>query len=228
MTLLDAEHGVYYYDYLPSSGYDSIIFNNNNNGRQTEDILLDSNIHSYSLGMMKSDGKYKGLGFACTTHTWGTDYVTNGATHYHVCTECGAKSKIIDNNMQPVEGQDGIYQDQVTGYLGRKVSGYVYIQDSYYGSYSEGLNIHYWGGIDTPGTTWPGITINNDEHYFTTDMYGRNIYKVYIGDSTGLLLVTGDKSHQTGDTSPTNGNAFYLGDNWSIGAYNICETGALS
>lgn len=230
MTLLDADHGVYYYDYLPSQNYDSIIFNNNNHGRQTEDILLDADVHSYSLGKMKSDGKYEGQGSSCTTHSWGADFETDGATHYHVCSVCGAKSKITDNNMQPVEGQSGVYQDQYSSYSGMKENGYIYIQDSYYGSYNSGLNIHYWGGTNPAGTNWPGIQINTNDYYFTTDMYGRNIYKVYVGDNTGFLLVNGtgnDENGKTRDVATSEGNAFYLGDNWSVGAYNICPLPAL-
>ena len=226
MTSYDAEHGIYYIDYLKIKEYNSIIFSNgesNGKERQTEDLVLDSTTHSYSLGKMNEDRKYEGLASTCSTHKWSSDYVSNGATHYHVCETCGAKSKITDNDMEPVEGEAGVYKDVYSNYRGTKETGYVYVQDSYYGT--TDILIYYWGGSVAPTENYPGDKINDNNHYFTTDQWGRNIYKVFIGDSTGFLLNGGGDYAKTSDLNLANGNAIWL-DNWQARYYNICENAA--
>lgn len=219
MTSFDSEHGVYYIDYPSDKPYDSIIFSNNG-GRQTVDLSLDSTIHSYSLGKLivtDDQTKYEGLGSTCSTHTWSTDYVSNGATHYHVCEVCGAKSKITDNDMEAVDGEPGVYQDVYSNYRGTREPNRIYFQDSYY--WGGDMYIHQWGG--DKATEWPG----NKMTYFTTDMWGRNIfYTDGLGDCQNMLFHN-NKGAQTHDaTVDGTNNAYYLGtDSWIGGTYNICE-----
>ena len=221
MSVYDAEHGVYYYDYPSDSVFDSLIFNNNNNGRQTEDTLLVDGIHSYDLGKLNSSGKYAVNEYTCAVHKWSEEYENDGATHYHVCEICGAKSQIKDNNFTETYAGSGVYYDAESEYSGLKdtSTNWIYVQDSYYGT--TDIKVHYWGGTSTEGSTWSGVKVNIDDYYYTTDQWGRNIYRYDIGDSTGLLLNDGN-GHQTGDFVLANsGNAFWLGDGWTAGSYNI-------
>ena len=169
---------------------------------------------------MNGDGKYEGLGSTCSTHKWSSDYENNGANHYHVCEVCGAKSKITDNDMEPVEGEPDVYKDVYSQYKGKKVSGRIYFEDSYY--WGANIYLHHWNG--TSPSDWPG----DEMHYFTTNMWGKNIFYVdTLGDCQNIIFHNNNGSQtQNGSVSST-GNAYYLGnDSYIGGAYNICETSA--
>ena len=215
MTVADSEHGVYYYDYLESSNFTTVIFNNGSGEGtvQTENTTLTGNPTYYldhTVGKNTS-GKFEALSTSTTSFNWALE--ADAKVHYYQEATSGARSLITDHNETMTEtATSGVYECAECGYKGSIDENIIYFEDNYnYG----GMKIHYWGGDNA--TNWPGI----DMTYYTTKGDGTKIYYANINTSTGFKFTT-DGNSQTADITRSEvGNAFYFNGNWTVGHYYL-------
>ena len=215
MTVADSEHGVYYYDYLESSNFTTVIFNNGSGEGtvQTENTTLTGNPTYYldhTVGKNTS-GKFEALSTSTTSFNWALE--ADAKVHYYQEATSGARSLITDHNETMTEtATSGVYECAECGYKGSIDENIIYFEDNYnYG----GMKIHYWGGDNA--TNWPGI----DMTYYTTKGDGTKIYYANINTSTGFKFTT-DGNFQTADITRSEvGNAFYFNGNWTVGHYYL-------
>lgn len=178
MHLYDADNNIYYFDYMPSAGYTTVIFNNGNfeGHKQTANMPVSS---EYNYYLQQDDNAFAhatpthdGVSghdanghWSCSTCKY--DYVghtltgtTNGTTRTISCSECGYSVSF----------------DRTVLYVTRNWDDWT------------NLHVHCWyknGEQSVALDTWPGIKMTYDHN----NEFNQEVYKVTIPENAEWILI---------------------------------------
>ena len=178
MHLYDADNNIYYFDYMPSAGYTTVIFNNGDfeGHKQTADMPVSS---EYNYYLQQDDNAFAhatpthdGVSghdanghWSCSTCKY--DYVghtltgtTNGTTRTISCSECGYSVSF----------------DRTVLYVTRNWDDWT------------NLHVHCWyknGEQSVALDTWPGIKMTYDHN----NEFNQEVYKVTIPENAEWILI---------------------------------------
>ena len=215
MTLQDAENHIYSFDYLPSSNYTTIIFNNGDfeGHEQTANMPVSSEYNYYvqqdanafahpTAGHDGVAGHDANGHWSCSTCKY--DYeahtltgVTNGTTRTITCSECGYSVSF----------------DTTTMYVTRNWNDWTNLH--VYSWYNNGEN-------DVELTSWPGTAMTFDH----TNENNEEVYRVTIPSNAEWIIINnGGNGKQTVNirlSDYEDYNAFYFvwkDEKDQVGAY---------
>lgn len=233
MTNIGTHNNTAYYSYEIPADVTGIIFNNGNNGIQTQNIeggWYEGITYYYSSG--GSVGTFNICADFSTKHIWKTvpgsavTCIKDGVSDGEQCTICG-KYKVAPTVVKAEGhkfGEDGICTVCQTGTMN------IFFQNNWVW---QDIKLYYWyDGVES--IQWPGIPME----YFgkTPDDYGHeyDYYKLTVPADVSALIINGYDPNpekevhdqQTPDITADqlyNGVCFYMvwNDGNQVGSYNI-------
>ena len=206
MHLYDADNNIYYFDYMPSAGYTTVIFNNGDfeGHKQTADMPVSS---EYNYYLQQDDNAFA---HATPAHDGVSGYDDN--THWS-CTTCK-----YDAHNHTLTGTTTGTTRTVTcedcGFTGSFDLNKVYFTNTK--GWST-VKVHRWGGTGA-AIIWPGV----DATRVGVNEFNQDIYAIDVTGYEYIIFNDGNGS-QTEDIKLSdyeNYNAIYLTDDGNkVGSY---------
>lgn len=171
MHLYDADNHIYYFDYMPSAGYTTVIFNNGDfvGHNETAHMPVSS---EYNYYLQQDENAFP---HPTASHNIVTQY--NNNEHYSHCTICGDdfdyERHTLSSTIDSITGKKHITcsECEIVANLNPNIFYFTAPNDW------ENVKVHLWveGGV---GTTWPGAQAT----YVSLNEFGEKIYSI---DTTG-------------------------------------------
>lgn len=182
MHLYDADNNIYYFDYMPSAGYTTVIFNNGDfeGHKQTADMTVSSEYNYYL------QDNYVALPHPTAEH--GATIQYNDNQHWKHCSICDKNYGYENHNLggEDIE-KEGVPYRKITcsecGYSTEFNKKIVYFTNN---KGWNNVHVHMWidGGA---GTKWPGVAAE----YVGTNEFGEEIYSINV-ENYQKIIFNGD------------------------------------
>ena len=209
MHLYDADNNIYYFDYMPSSGYTTVIFNNGKHENKDDD-------HQTANTPVSSEYNYyvqqDGFAYAHPTPEHNVTIQHDDNKHWKHCSICGDDFDEEGHNLTGTTNDTtrtiscsecgySVSFDRTVLYVTRNWTDWTNLH--VYSWYKDGEN-------NVELTSWPGTAMSLDH----TNEQGQEVYKVTIPSNAEWIIINvGSNAKQTIDirlSDYENYNAMYF------------------